>query len=132
MAWQGLILFRQMEQSSCSRPVVSFCRFFIRFKASLLNALAFSFQDLLSSIFILTHLYISSVPPRKSIPSCMMSPSCRRWSLEVVDADDKRWWFRNVPLEDLTSFKNQLPWSSTLKQPWVRDITLDLNTTGWY
>lgn len=60
----------------------------------------------------------------------MMSPSNKGIIVDSSDAGDNLMWFKNVPEDDLQSFKNHCPSSLHWKRAWVLETTLLLNTIG--
>lgn len=86
-------------------------------------------QPRLHSTRILTHRKIISSPPRKSMPSWMMSPSLILKGFDSTLGWLRRMWFRKVPEELLTSLTYQLP-SLHHSSQCFRLTTLDLNPTA--
>lgn len=83
----------------------------------------------LHSILILTHRKIISSPPRKSMPSWIMSPSLSLNGFDSTFGWLRRMWFRKVPDELLTSLMYQLP-SLHHSSQCFRLTTFDLKPTA--
>lgn len=99
-----------------------------------LKALRACCHPRLHSILILTHRKIISSPPRKSIPSWMMSPSLSLNGLLSWFGWLSRMWLRKVPDELLTSLIHHSPFLHHSSQCF-RLTTFDLKPTaaaeGW-